>query len=48
MKVSKGQKFNITRTTPFGKEINETVTVVAIIKNTVMMDNGRQYHLTNF
>jgi hypothetical protein len=48
MKVTKGQKFEITRTTPFGKTINEIVTVVAIIRNTVMMDNGREYHLSQF
>jgi len=48
MKLFKGEKFNITRTSPFGKKINETVTVVAIFKNSVLMDNGKQYHLTNF
>lgn len=48
MSVSRGDKFNIVRTTQFGKEIKEIVTVVAIIKNTVMMDNGKSYHITQF
>lgn len=48
MSVSRGDKFNIVRTTQFGKEIKETVTVVAVIKNTVMMDNGKSYHLAQF
>ena len=46
--ISKGQKFEITRTTPFGKEINEILTVVAIVGNNVMMDNGRTLHKAQF
>ena len=46
--IIKGQKFQINRTTPFGKEISEILTVVAVVGNNVMMDNGRTFHNTQF
>lgn len=46
--ITKGQKFQINRTTPFGKKISETLTVVAVIGNNVMMDNGKTFHRTQF
>jgi hypothetical protein len=46
--ITKGQQFQINRTTPFGKEISEILTVVAVVGNNVMMDNGRTFHDTQF
>ena len=39
-KLNTGDKVEITRTTPFGKKISETVIVVARFGNEVMFDNG--------
>ena len=40
-----GDKFNYQFTTPFGKEVSEVITVVAIRNNSVMMSNGSTFHL---
>ena len=40
-----GDKFNYKFTTPFGKEVSEVTTVVAIRNNSVMMSNGKTFHL---
>ena len=42
--INRGDKFQITRTTPFNKQVTEIVTVVGVFANTVIMDNGREYH----
>jgi hypothetical protein len=42
--IKRGQQFQITRKTPFNKKITEVVTVVGVFANTVIMDNGREYH----
>lgn len=45
-KVNKGDKFEITRTTPFGKIVKETLTVAMVWNNKVVFDNGQEvYHV---
>lgn len=43
--INIGDKFNYEFTTPFGKQISEIITVVAINNNSVLMDNGQTFHL---
>ena len=45
--LKRGQKFERTFTTPFGKEVTEIVTIVAINGNSVLMDNGMTFHKLN-
>jgi hypothetical protein len=42
-----GQKFQKTFTSPFGKEITEILTIVAINGNSILMDNGETFHTFN-
>lgn len=46
--VKKGQKFERTFTSRFGKKITQKLTVVGVFGNSVLMDNGDKYHLVNF
>lgn len=46
-KIVKGQKFEKTFTTPFGKKVTQIITVVAINNNSVLMDSGETFHLIN-
>lgn len=46
-KVNKGDKFEITRTTPFGKIVKETLTVAMVWNNKVVFDNGQVVYHTN-
>lgn len=42
--LKRGDKFQITFTSQFGKEITQTISVVAINGNSILMDNGQTYH----
>ena len=39
-RLNRGDKFEMVRTTPFGKKITEKVIVVARFGNQIMLDNG--------
>ena len=41
-----GQKFNYQFTTPFGKIVKEVITIVAINNNFILMDNGKEFHIS--
>lgn len=42
--LTKGQKFEITRNHAFGKTGKEIITIVAILGNKVLFDNGMELH----
>ena len=46
MKYSKGQKFEITKTLAFGKEVTEVITIVAIHpwNKKILFDNGLELY----
>ncbi len=46
--VKIGDKFKYLRTSPFGKEIEEIITVVAIVGTKVIFDTGFEYPLAHF
>ena len=46
-RVNKGDKFEVTRTTQFGKIVKETLTVAMIWGNRVVFDNGQEVFQTN-
>ena len=41
-----GQKFNLKFTSPFGKVIENIITIVCIKGDSILMDNGKTYHTT--
>tara|TARA_R110001606_G_scaffold399171_1_gene581288 strand:- start:16523 stop:16672 length:150 start_codon:yes stop_codon:yes gene_type:complete len=41
-KANIGDKFTVTRTTPFGKIVKETLTVEIILGNKVIFCNGQE------
>jgi len=41
-KAKVGDSFTVTRTTPFGKTVKETLTVEMLFGNKVIFDNGSQ------
>jgi hypothetical protein len=41
-----GQKFNSKFTSPFGKVIENIITIVCIKGDSILMDNGKTYHRT--
>jgi len=45
--LKKGQKFEKTFTTPFGKKVTQIITIVAINGNSVLMDSGETFHTIN-
>jgi len=45
--IKRGQKFEKTFTTPFGKKVKQIITVVAINGNSVLMDSGETFHTIN-
>ena len=47
-KAKIGDKFQLQRTTPYGKIINETITIIAIVGTRVLFDTGFEYPLAHF
>lgn len=45
--LKRGQKFQRTFKTPFGKVVTEIITIVAINGDSVLMDNGETFHKLN-
>ena len=45
--LKRGQKFQRTFTSRFGKQITEILTIVAINGNSILMDNGETFHKIN-
>lgn len=45
--LKRGQKFEQTFTSPFGKKITKIVTIVAINGSSVLMDSGETFHKIN-
>jgi len=43
-----GEKFELERTSPYGKKIKETITIVAIVGTKVIFDTGFEYPLYHF
>lgn len=46
--VKIGDKFQLERTSRYGKKIKETITIVAIVGNKVIFDTGFEYPLYHF
>ena len=42
--LKKGQKFQLSFTSRFGKKITDIITIVCINGNNVLMDNGKTYN----
>jgi|TARA_R110000772_G_scaffold204424_1_gene314543 hypothetical protein len=42
--LKKGQKFELSFTSRFGKKITDIITIVCINGNNVLMDNGKTYN----